>query len=70
MIRKLSIVVVPILIAGAAWALWSSWPSGGTTRNLVLTGSSPIAPLAAEIGKENTKNKRSFFFKEKVLETS
>ncbi len=51
MIRKLSIAAVPILLAWGAWALWSSWPAGGTTQNLVLTGSSTIAPLAAEIGK-------------------
>jgi len=42
---------VIVLITGAVWGLLQSQPSEPKIDKLVLTGSSTIAPLAAEIGK-------------------
>ena len=51
MTKKLSFLVFLLLAAWLTWALWSAPPAGSTTRKLVLTGSSTVAPLAAEIGR-------------------
>jgi len=50
-IKKLSFIVFLLLAAWLGWALWSAPPAGSVTRKLVLTGSSTVAPLAAEIGR-------------------
>lgn len=49
--KKPGIIIVLILIAGATWWLLQNQPSDPKIDKLVLTGSSTIAPLAAEIGK-------------------
>ncbi|MGH8548596.1 MAG: phosphate ABC transporter substrate-binding protein [Methylococcales bacterium] len=51
MIRKLISIAFLVLAAGLFWTLWSSWPASSPTRKLGLTGSSTVAPLAAEIAK-------------------
>jgi phosphate transport system substrate-binding protein len=49
--KKSGIVVVLVLVIGAVWGLLRTKPSDTKIEKLVLTGSSTIAPLAAEIGK-------------------
>lgn len=49
--KKPGIIIVLVLITGAVWWLLQSRPSDSKIEKLVLTGSSTIAPLAAEIGK-------------------
>jgi len=49
--KKLGIVVALILVIGAVWGLLRTKPSDTKIEKLVLTGSSTVAPLAAEIGK-------------------
>ena len=49
--KKLGIAIVIVLITGAVWFFLQSQPSEPKIDKLVLTGSSTIAPLAAEIGK-------------------
>ena len=49
--KKISIVLAIILITGAVWGLLRTTSSNTKIEKLVLTGSSTIAPLAAEIGK-------------------
>ena len=49
--KKLGTMVALILLAGIAWGLLKAKPSDTKIEKLVLTGSSTIAPLAAEIGK-------------------
>jgi len=49
--KKLGIVVALVLVIGAVWGLLRTKPSDTKIEKLVLTGSSTIAPLAAEIGK-------------------
>jgi len=49
--KKLGIVVALILVIGAVWGLLRTKPSDTKIEKLILTGSSTIAPLAAEIGK-------------------
>jgi len=49
--KKLGIVVALVLIIGAVWGLLRTKPSDTKIEKLVLTGSSTVAPLAAEIGK-------------------
>jgi phosphate transport system substrate-binding protein len=50
-VKKLGIVVALVLVTGAVWGLLKIKPSDIKIEKLVLTGSSTIAPLAAEIGK-------------------
>jgi len=50
-VKKLGIVVALVLVTGAVWGLLKTKPSDIKIEKLVLTGSSTIAPLAAEIGK-------------------
>jgi len=50
-VKKLGIAIVIVLITGAVWFFLQSQPSEPKIDKLVLTGSSTIAPLAAEIGK-------------------
>jgi len=49
--KKLSFLLVLLLAAWLSWSLWSPTPADGTPQKLVLTGSSTVAPLAAEIGR-------------------
>jgi phosphate transport system substrate-binding protein len=49
--KKLSIVVALIVLIGAVWGFLRTKPDDTKIEKLVLTGSSTIAPLAAEIGK-------------------
>ena len=49
--KKLGSVVVIILVMGALWGFLRSKPPDAPIEKLVLTGSSTVAPLAAEIGK-------------------
>jgi len=49
--KKPGIIIVLTLITGAVWFFLQSQPSEPKIEKLVLTGSSTIAPLAAEIGK-------------------
>lgn len=51
MTKKLSFLVFLLLAAWLSLTLWSAPPAGNATRKLVLTGSSTVAPLAAEIGR-------------------
>ncbi len=49
--KKLGIAAALVLIIGAVWGLLKTTPSEPKIQKLVLTGSSTVAPLAAEIGK-------------------
>lgn len=49
--KKLGIVVTLILLISAVWGFLRIKPDDTKVEKLVLTGSSTIAPLAAEIGK-------------------
>ena len=49
--KKLGIIVALVLIIGAVWGLLKTKPSDTKIERLVLTGSSTVAPLAAEIAK-------------------
>ncbi|MDD5460225.1 MAG: phosphate ABC transporter substrate-binding protein [Methylococcales bacterium] len=49
--KKLGIVVTLIVLTGAVWGLLRIQSNETKIEKLVLTGSSTIAPLAAEIGK-------------------
>ena len=49
--KKLGATVFLLFGAWLAWALWGAAPQGPAGGKLVLTGSSTVAPLAAEIGK-------------------
>jgi phosphate transport system substrate-binding protein len=49
--KKLGIIVALVLVIAASWGLQKSKPSDTKIEKLVLTGSSTVAPLAAEIGK-------------------
>ena len=49
--KKLGIIVALVLVIGAVWGLLRTKPSDTKIEKLVLTGSSTVAPLAAEIGK-------------------
>lgn len=49
--KKLGIVVTLIVLIGAAWGFFKTKSDDANIEKLVLTGSSTVAPLAAEIGK-------------------
>jgi phosphate transport system substrate-binding protein len=49
--KKLGIVVALIVLIGAVWGFLRTKPDDTKIEKLVLTGSSTVAPLAAEIGK-------------------
>jgi phosphate transport system substrate-binding protein len=49
--KKLNIVVALILLIGAVWGFLRTKLDDAKIEKLVLTGSSTVAPLAAEIGK-------------------
>jgi phosphate transport system substrate-binding protein len=49
--KKLVIIVALVLFTGAIWGLLRTKSDDTKIEKLVLTGSSTIAPLAAEIGK-------------------
>ncbi len=49
--KKLSIVVMLIVLIGSAWGFLRTKSDDTNIEKLVLTGSSTVAPLAAEIGK-------------------
>lgn len=49
--KKLAMIVALVLITGAVWGFLRTKPDDTRIEKLVLTGSSTIAPLAAEIGK-------------------
>lgn len=49
--KKLGIVVALFVLAGAVWGLLRVKSDGPKIEKLVLTGSSTVAPFAAEIGK-------------------
>ncbi|TAL44092.1 MAG: phosphate ABC transporter substrate-binding protein [Methylovulum sp.] len=49
--KKPGIIIVLVLMTSTTWWLLQSQPSEPKIEKLVLTGSSTIAPLAAEIGK-------------------
>jgi phosphate transport system substrate-binding protein len=49
--KKLGIVVTLIVLIGAAWGFLRAKSNDTNIEKLVLTGSSTVAPLAAEIGK-------------------
>ncbi len=49
--KKPGIAAALVLIIGAVWGLLKTTPSEPKIQKLVLTGSSTVAPLAAEIGK-------------------
>ncbi len=49
--KKLSVVVALIVLVGAIWGFLRTKSNDTEIEKLVLTGSSTVAPLAAEIGK-------------------
>ncbi len=49
--KKLGIAVALVLVIASVWGLLKTTPSEPKIQKLVLTGSSTVAPLAAEIGK-------------------
>lgn len=49
--KKLGIVVTSIVLIAAAWGFFKTKSDDTNVEKLVLTGSSTVAPLAAEIGK-------------------
>jgi len=49
--KKLGIVVMLIVLIGSAWGFLRTKSDDTDIEKLVLTGSSTVAPLAAEIGK-------------------
>jgi len=49
--KKLGMVVAFIVLIGTVWGFLRTKPDESEIEKLVLTGSSTIAPLAAEIGK-------------------
>jgi ABC-type phosphate transport system substrate-binding protein len=49
--KKLGIVITLIVLVGAVWGFLKIKSDDTKIEKLVLTGSSTVAPLAAEIGK-------------------
>lgn len=49
--KKLAMIVALVLITGAVWGFFGTKSDESKIETLVLTGSSTIAPLTAEIGK-------------------
>ncbi len=49
--KKLGLIVALVLVIGAVWGLLKTRSDETKIEKLVLTGSSTVAPLAAEIGK-------------------
>ncbi|MGR8942355.1 MAG: phosphate ABC transporter substrate-binding protein [Gammaproteobacteria bacterium] len=49
--KRLGIIAALVLVIGVGWGLLKTRPADTKIEKLVLTGSSTVAPLAAEIGK-------------------
>ncbi len=49
--KRLTLVVLAIGVLWVAWSAWRPVPGDSSPQKLLLTGSSTVAPLAAEIGR-------------------